>query len=736
MLWFPPRAAKKTGRKTARQTTGPLSLFRPSFEPLELRLALSTDTWTGAIDANWSTNHSGTTNWSGAVPANGDSLVFPAGAAHLTNIDDLTGLTVDSVSFSGASGGYNLGGSNAVTLSAGLTATNTTGSNTVNLPLVLGASQSFTIGAGVQLSVGGVVSGSAALTKAGDGTLDLLASNTYDGGTTVDAGTLLVDGSTGDVSLAGGTLGGTGTVGAITATAGNLAPGGASNPGVLNAAAVTLNSSITFDALLDGTSAGNGPGDYSQLKATGAVDLGGATLSATLGFPLTTNASFTLIQSTEAISGTFAQGTSLVIGGQKFQIVYNTNSVVLVAANTTTALTPSANPANVNQPVTFTATVSPVPGTGGTPTGTVNFYDGSTLLGPGTLATVGGAQQATFTTSTLSIGAHSIKAVYQGDASFNGSTSSIVNELIATIPTTTNLSTPLNAISFGQSITFTVVVRGSSGTPTGTVTLFDGTTPIGSATLATVNGQQQASFTTSSLAFGNRSLSAVYAGDASFTGSTSPVVVELVGNTNQRYVNQVYLDLLGRDAEPQGLVFWSAALLTGTSPFMMTQAIVASAEYHTREVQSFFQQYLGRPADAPSLNAFNQFLSQGGTIAQTKAVVLGSNEYYVRHGNTPSGFANALYQDLLGRPVDSDAQAVILAELAAGAARSQIAAQVMSHGEYQQRTVDIWYQQFLDRTAEPDGLNYAVGRLAAGVPEELVIAAIVSSPEYFDRLGP
>ncbi|HWB13101.1 MAG TPA: Ig-like domain repeat protein [Pirellulales bacterium] len=707
-------------------------------EALELRLSLAADTWTGAVDANWSTNNSGTTNWSNGVPASGDSPVFPGGAAHLTNIDDITGLTVDSITFSGASGGYNLGGSNPLTLSSGVTASNTAGANTINLPLVLGASQSFTVGTGVLLGVGGVVSGSAALTKAGDGTLDLLASDTYNGGTTVNAGTLLVDGSTGDVSLTAGTVGGTGTVGAITATGGSLAPGGENNPGVLNAAAVTLNSSTTFSALLDGTSAGNGPGKYSQLTATGTVDLGGATLSATLGFALPTNASFTLIQSTSAISGTFAQGTSLTIGGQKFQIVYNTNSVVLVAANTSTTLTPSANPAAVNQPVTFTATVGPAPGASGTPTGTVNFYDGATLLGSASLSTVGSAQQATFTTSTLAVGTHSIKAVYQGDASFNGSTSATVSEQVSTVSTTTTLLAPLNAISFGQSITLTVVVQapGGVGTPTGTVTFFDGAASIGSASLATINGQQQASITTTSLAFGNRSLTAVYPGNATFAGSTSSTVIELVGNTNQRYVNQVYLDLLGRDVEPQGLVFWSAALLTGTSPFMMTQAIVASAEYHTREIQSIFQQYLGRPADAASLSAFGQFLSQGGTIAQTKAVVLGSNEYYVRHGNTPTGFANAIYEDLLGRPVDSAAQTAILAQLAAGALRSQIASQVMSHGEYQQRLVQTWYQQFLERTAEPGGLNYAVGRLAAGISEELVIAAIISSPEYFDRLGP
>lgn len=739
MPWFSRRPTKKSARKFDRRSVAHrLGRFRPDFEPLEVRLALSTLSWTGAVDANWSTNNSGTTNWSASVPVNGDTLVFPASSAHLTNIDDLSGLTVNSVTFSGSTGGYNIGGSNPLTISAGVTASNSAGTNNMNLPIVLGATQTISVSSGAQLNLGGVVSGASGLVKGGAGTLDLLGADTYNGGTTVSTGTLLVDGAIGNVSLAGGTLGGTGTVGVVTATSGTLSPGGATIPGVLNTGAVTLNSSTTFNALLDGATAGNGPNNYSQLKAGGAVNLGGAALSAALNFPLSTNASFTLIQATGTITGTFAQGTSIVINGQKFQIAYNTNSVVLTAANTTSAVVSSANPATLNQSVTFTATIAPVSGVTGTPGGTVNFFDGATLLGSGTLSTVSGQQQATFSTSSLAIGPHSITAVYGGDANFNGSTSPALAQQITTIGTSTILSTPLNAISFGAPVTLTAIVSGPSGvgTPTGTVTFFDGTTQIGSAALATVNGQQQASITTTSLAFGNRSLTAVYSGDASFTTSTSPAILELVGNTTQRYVNQVYRDLLGRDAEPQALTFWSASLFTGTNPFLMALAIEASPEYYAREIQSIFQKYLNRTADAGSLSAFSQYLSQGGTIAGAKAILLGSNEYYQLHGATAGGFADALYHDLVGRSVDSGAAAAINAELASGGSRAAVASQVMSAGEYQQDLVGSYYQQFLSRPADAPGLNYAVGRLAAGSSEESVIAAFVASPEYFNRIGP
>src|ERR1700722_1100603 len=113
-------------------------------------------------------------------------------------------------------------------------------------------------------------------------------------------------------------------------------------------------------------------------------------------------------------------------------------AAALVASNlstTTTPLTSSLNPANQGVAVTFTATVTT---TGANqPTGTVNFDDAGTQIGSGTLSTVGGAQVATFTTSTLSAGTHSITAIYVGDTNNAGSTSTAVSQVIVGAPTFT-----------------------------------------------------------------------------------------------------------------------------------------------------------------------------------------------------------------------------------------------------------------------------------------------------------
>ena len=730
MSWFSWRKKKRQTQASRRRCSAlPRSTADRQFEGLESRLVLSALSWTGATDANWGTS----TNWSpSAVPANGDSLTFPAGAAILANTDNLTGLSVNSLTFSGASGGYNLGGTNALTITSGVNANNTAGTNTISLPLVLGANQSFAVAGGAQLNVSGVVSGTGALTNSGAGTLDLSGVDTYTGGTTAASGTLLVDGTIGSTILSGGTLGGVGTVGTITATGGTISPG--DTLGTLNSGSVTMNSATAMHVDINGSSS-------DLLNVTGTMNLGGANLTVALGSTPALGTALTILQSSGALSGTFAQGASIIVNGQKFSITYNTNSVVLTAvkANTTSAVTSSANPAAFGQSVTFTAIVTGEAGANGTPSGSVSFFDGGAQIGTGNLTTVNGRQQATIATSSLAIGSHSITAVYSGDTNFNGGTSPVLTQTIGQALSTVTLSAPFNAITTGQSITFTATVApavSGAGTPSGAVNFFDGATRLGSGTLTTVNGQQQATFTTSSLAMGNRSITAVYAGDANFASATSPALSELVGNTTERFVNQVYRDLLGRDADPQSLLLWTNELYNGLSHAAFVNAIVASPEFHVQEVQTMFQRYLGRSAEPAAASSFSVFLMRGGTVEEETALILGSPEYFQNHGGTDSKFADGLYHDLLGRPVDAVALAAIDNELAAGATRTTVAEQVLTTNDYRQAVVQLYFQQYLGRGADATALAAGAATLNAGVPDQQLAADIVASDEYFNRLGP
>src|SRR5467141_854501 len=206
------------------------------------------------------------------------------------------------------------------------------------------------------------------------------------------------------------------------------------------------------------------------------------------------------------------------IGSFKFTSCGRTGSSL-----SATTLISSLNPSALGQAVTFTATVKPATGSG-TPTGTVTFNDGATVLGPGTLS--GGT--ATLTTSGLGAGVHSITAIYGGDASFASSTSPVLMQTVNKAASSTSVVSSNSASNRGAAVTFTATVTSSAtGTPTGTVTFQDGATALGTGTLS----GGTATFTTSVLGAGAHSITAIYGGDASFTISTSPILTQTINST-------------------------------------------------------------------------------------------------------------------------------------------------------------------------------------------------------------
>src|SRR2546425_2122413 len=136
---------------------------------------------------------------------------------------------------------------------------------------------------------------------------------------------------------------------------------------------------------------------------------------------------------------------------------------------------------------------------------------------------------ATFSTGALSVATHSITATYLGDGNFLTSTSTAVSQVVNKASTTTTVASSLNPSTLGQSVTFTATVTANApgaGTPSGTVTFFDGTTTLGTGMLSA----GKATFTTSTLAVSppSHSITASYGGDGSFNVSTSTALTQVV----------------------------------------------------------------------------------------------------------------------------------------------------------------------------------------------------------------
>jgi hypothetical protein len=131
-------------------------------------------------------------------------------------------------------------------------------------------------------------------------------------------------------------------------------------------------------------------------------------------------------------------------------------------------------------------------------------------------------------TSALTVGSHAIIATYNGDSSFNASSSNPANVSVNKAGTSTALFASAGSALLGQPVTFAATVTATSagaGTPTGLVTFMDGGTAVG---IGALNSLGVATFTTASLSPGLHSISAVYGGDANVLGSISPGVGETI----------------------------------------------------------------------------------------------------------------------------------------------------------------------------------------------------------------
>ena len=282
-----------------------------------------------------------------------------------------------------------------------------------------------------------------------------------------------------------------------------------------SATAAIYGSSVTLTAQVvsnGGTPSGGTVTFYSggPSVGTGVTSLGTAIVN---GAGIATLATTALPAGTDWLTATFSASTNFAA---------STSAVVsaTVGYTTSTSLTSSATSSIVyGTPVTLTATVT---ATGATPSGTVSFYSGSTLLGTGSLH---GSGVATLTTTALPGGTDAVTASYVTSTYFAASTSPAVNVSVTPATTVTALASSATSIFSGLGVTLTATVTSAAGTPTGTVNFYNGSASLGPATL---NSSGVAQLTTTTLPLGTDSLTASYVASADFATSTSAALTETV----------------------------------------------------------------------------------------------------------------------------------------------------------------------------------------------------------------
>jgi hypothetical protein len=210
---------------------------------------------------------------------------------------------------------------------------------------------------------------------------------------------------------------------------------------------------------------------------------------------------------TTALSATIMPTDSTDFNSATAYVVFTVSK-----AQTTTTIAVTTTQTVTGTTATITATVHPQ--IGGTPTGTITYYSGSTLLGSAAVGTP-------FTTGVLPVGTNQITAVYGGDSNFVGSSSSATT-VTSIAPTNITLIPALNHVFYpASSVAYTVIVPLKLlQIVSGTITVYDGTSVIGTFNVlptGVVVG------VTPQLSVGTHNLRAVYSGNSQYPPGESPI---------------------------------------------------------------------------------------------------------------------------------------------------------------------------------------------------------------------
>lgn len=276
--------------------------------------------------------------------------------------------------------------------------------------------------------------------------------------------------------------------------------------------ALTAGQTLTITATVDAASGATPTGTVTFLN--GAASLGAGSVNANGVADLT----LTPAIGTYSITASYGGSSTDAPSASPPPI-----TVTVSASATTTTLTASASSLTYGQQLTLTATVTAA--SGPTPSGSVNFLNGTTSVGTGSVNSAGVATL----TLNLAVGAYSITASYGGSSTDSASVSSPpVAVTVTAAATTTTVTSSLNPAPFAAAVMFTATV-GDSATPagpppTGTVSFFDGTTLLGTATLASGVG----TYTISTLSAGAHNITATYAATTDFSASMSSVLIQVI----------------------------------------------------------------------------------------------------------------------------------------------------------------------------------------------------------------
>jgi hypothetical protein len=197
-----------------------------------------------------------------------------------------------------------------------------------------------------------------------------------------------------------------------------------------------------------------------------------------------------------------------------------------------------------------------------------------------------------------------------------------------------------------------------------------------------------------------------------------------------RWIDQMFFDLLGRPVDPGNLVIYEGILSGGTRT-TTAAAILASTEYRQRLITGFYATFLRRIPLASEVSFWLPAFTAGLTDEQIEAQFVASPEYFALAGSTNAGWINRIFNDVLGRS-PSAAEVSSYSTLLASSSRMSVGLAILNSSEADNLRVQQYFTRFLRRSpSAPDAASFT-SALLGGATDEQIIATILASDEYFN----
>jgi alpha-tubulin suppressor-like RCC1 family protein len=436
----------------------------------------------------------------------------------------------------------------------------------------------------------------------------------------------------------------------------------------------------------------------------------------------------------------------------------------------TLQVTSTANPAALAQSVQFTVAAT---GGAGTPTGVIEFRDNGVAIPNCAGARLQVSGTTGCLTNLLAPGAHSITAVYAGDAVY-------VPAVSPPLAQTVDAAGTQLLVASAATLDFGGVSMGTTSLPQGVTITNAGGSAVAVTSIAAPSLVQVSSDCTTLAPGASCQASMMLAPQAegplgayvalSYAGG-GPTVIGVVGTGERSLVTHYYRAVLRRAPDAGGKAFWEgeAGRLTGLDGnvnetwFAMAIAFFTSAEYaaFNRDTAGFvtdlYTTFFNRAPDGGGLGYWSAQIDSGMPREVVLASFMFSPEF---QGFTQAIFGNTaaraeldavtdFYRGLLARIPDNEGLAFWVREFrvaqceGSASVRTQadrISSQFATGGEYLARNrsnaqyIGDLYNAFLRRGGDLQGVQYWIGQLATRTRED-IRREFRDSPEFAGRVN-